>query len=132
MTENKHEFSELVSGMLWLIRDKTPFYQQSYAIELPHGYFVGQSASRTVIGHDAAGRLYLFVAELNTQDRGLSIPDTVALALSLNLVNAVNLDGGGSSTFVYQGRVLSDLKDRCVSNAAERCEREVNSIICVK
>jgi N-acetylglucosamine-1-phosphodiester alpha-N-acetylglucosaminidase len=118
--------------MLWLVRNKTAYYVESNLIEEPSSFFVGQSASRTVIGHDLAGRLYLFVAEANRVDRGLSIPDTVDLALRLNLVNAVNLDGGGSATFVVEGTSWSNFKDRCPSNPSERCERAVTSIVCVK
>ena len=92
---NTLEFSELVSGMLWLVRERVPYYCQSYDIEQPYSYFIDQSAPRTIIGHDEAGRLYVVVVEGNPiTRRGLTIPETTDLALSYNLVNVVNLDGG--------------------------------------
>jgi exopolysaccharide biosynthesis protein len=45
------------------------------------------------------------------------------------LVQAVNLDGGGSSVTVYEGEVIST--PTCVDTATV-CERAVTTILCVK
>ena len=47
--------------MLWLVRDGKPYYCESYDIERPSSWFLDQTAPRTFIGNDAAGRFYLFV-----------------------------------------------------------------------
>lgn len=45
------------------------------------------------------------------------------------LIQAVNLDGGGSSVTVYEGQVIST--PTCVDTATV-CERAVTTILCVK
>ena len=46
-----------------------------------------------------------------SRDLGLSIPETADVARSLGLVDAINLDGGGSTTMVVDGRVISRPSD---------------------
>ena len=53
---------------------------------------------RTFAGVDAQGRTVLVTADgRSTADLGLSIPETADVARSLGLVDAINLDGGGST-----------------------------------
>jgi len=115
-----------------------------------------------MIGHDAAGRVYLAVVEgSEPAHRGLTIYGMADLALHLGMVNAVNLDGrhranrlstaetcsdpalcvqsgvpvagGGSSTVVYRGRILNMLSDKCSNTGpVTYCERLVTTIICVR
>ncbi len=52
---------------------------------------------------------------------GMDLKELSALLLSMGCVDALNLDGGGSSTFYYQGKVVNSpsdtTKDRPVSDA---------------
>jgi exopolysaccharide biosynthesis protein len=41
----------------------------------------------------------------------MSLPELTALARRLGLVDALNLDGGGSSTMVVKGRVVNRPSD---------------------
>jgi exopolysaccharide biosynthesis protein len=67
---------------------------------------------RTVAGVDARGRLVLITADgRSTDSLGLSIPETAAVAKSLGLRQAMNLDGGGSTTMVVNGSVLNSPSD---------------------
>jgi N-acetylglucosamine-1-phosphodiester alpha-N-acetylglucosaminidase len=61
VADGDNHFSELISGMLWLVRDGKKYYSQSYAIERPTAWFLRQHAPRTFLGHDQDGRLYIFV-----------------------------------------------------------------------
>ena len=42
---------------------------------------------------------------------GLSIPETAAVARSLGMVEALNLDGGGSTALVVDDRLVSNPSD---------------------
>jgi hypothetical protein len=67
---------------------------------------------RTVAGVDAHGRLVLITADgRSTDSLGLSIPETTAVAKSLGLRQAMNLDGGGSTTMVVNGAVINSPSD---------------------
>lgn len=67
---------------------------------------------RTLAGVDAAGRTVLVTADGRSTDAlGLSIPESAAVARALGLRDAVNLDGGGSTTMVAGGAVINDPSD---------------------
>lgn len=55
---------------------------------------------RSIIGQDARGAIWLVVVDGRApgQGEGMSIIEAAALSWQLGLVNALNLDGGGSST----------------------------------
>lgn len=83
------------------------------------GAFYGWSRQRnprTPAGIDAEGRLVLATAAgRQTESVGMSLPETAELAESLGLVEAMNLDGGGSTTMVLDGEATNS-----VSGSAER------------
>ncbi|MYS55192.1 sporulation domain-containing protein [Streptomyces sp. SID6013] len=67
---------------------------------------------RTLAGVDGAGRTVLVTADgRSTDSLGLSIGESAAVARSLGLRDAVNLDGGGSTTMVAEGAVLNSPSD---------------------
>lgn len=67
---------------------------------------------RTLAGVDAAGRTVLVTADGRaTRSLGLSIPESAAVARSLGLRDAVNLDGGGSTTMVTDDTVINTPSD---------------------
>ncbi|WP_077798637.1 phosphodiester glycosidase family protein [Streptomyces sp. JHA26] len=67
---------------------------------------------RTLAGVDAAGRTVLITADgRSTEALGLSITESARIAKALGLRDAVNLDGGGSTTMVAGGRVINDPSD---------------------
>jgi len=47
------------------------------------------------------------------------------------VINAINLDGGGSSQVSYNGNVVNFPSDRCTSNNDYNCVRDVSTVICV-
>lgn len=158
----KWPWVNLVSGLLWLVRDGYPFWKESNEIEGPD--FIEMRAPRSILGTDPEGRVYLLMVEgveieessvptvHHTTDKegndqlplgsgprsaerhaiGLTIPELTDLIISLGLTNAVNLDGGGSSNFFLNGQVVNKLSDRCLDDPASFCERPVTTIICVK
>lgn len=67
---------------------------------------------RTLAGVDAAGRTVLVTADgRSTGALGLSIPESAAVAKALGLRDAINLDGGGSTTMVAGGGVINAPSD---------------------
>lgn len=67
---------------------------------------------RTIAGIDAQGRTLLVTADgRQTTSLGLSIKEAADVARSLGMVNAINLDGGGSTTMVENGQVVNAPSD---------------------
>lgn len=67
---------------------------------------------RTLAGTDAAARTVFITADgRGTDSLGLSITEAAAVAQSLGLHDAVNLDGGGSTTMVANGSVINAPSD---------------------
>lgn len=66
---------------------------------------------RTMIGLDEKNNaLYLIVAEGRQMTyRGMDLTELATLATKLGLTKAINLDGGGSSTMVINGKRVSSL-----------------------
>ena len=67
---------------------------------------------RTIAGVDAQGRTLLVTADgRQTTSLGLSIKESADVARSLGMVDAINLDGGGSTTMVVDGQVVNSPSD---------------------
>jgi hypothetical protein len=63
---------------------------------------------RTIAGVDAKGRTVLITADgRSTSSLGLGIAEAAAVAKALGLRDAMNLDGGGSTTMVVDGAVIN-------------------------
>jgi hypothetical protein len=74
--------------------------------------FVAKRNPRTFAGVDASGRTLLVTVDGRSVDElGLSIPETADVARSLGMVEAVNLDGGGSTAMVIRGELISRPSD---------------------
>ena len=73
---------------------------------------------RTMIGRDQYGMVYMVVVEGRlTNADGLKIENMVNLAEDLGLVDAINLDGGGSSTLYVNG---TDVVNRLSGGSVRR------------
>ena len=67
---------------------------------------------RTIAGVDAQGRTLIVTADgRQTTSLGLSIKESADVARSLGMVSAINLDGGGSTTMVQDGKVVNSPSD---------------------
>lgn len=67
---------------------------------------------RTFAGVDTQGRTLLVTADgRQTTSLGLSLNEEAHVAKSLGMVNAMNLDGGGSTTMVQRGQVMNSPSD---------------------
>ncbi len=85
---------------------------------------------RTMIGTSSGATIWLVTVDGRTPSvsLGMSFSELQNLAQKLNLVNALNLDGGGSTTMVVQGKIVNHPSDatgpRKVSDALIVTRRE--------
>jgi exopolysaccharide biosynthesis protein len=68
---------------------------------------------RTAIGSTSDGRILLVVVDGRQPGLsvGMSLPEVARLMIDLGATEAMNLDGGGSSTMVVQGKVVNHPSD---------------------
>jgi N-acetylglucosamine-1-phosphodiester alpha-N-acetylglucosaminidase len=92
--------------------------------------FVDEIAPRNAIGHDSKGRLLQFEADGEEDIKlGLSLREFAQILVEhFDVQNAINVDGGGSSTTVYNGAVVDH--PTCQDTPVQ-CERAVTTISCV-
>lgn len=84
------------------------------------------SNPRTAIGQISEGHYLLVVSDGRTEESaGLSLRQLAELMQSLGAQIAYNLDGGGSSTMVFQGRVVNNP----TTNGRSLRERSVSDIV---
>lgn len=110
--------TDIVNGGPELVRDGrlhvTPATDGMVHPGDPSWYYgwVQKRNPRTLAGVDAAGRTVLVTADgRSTGALGLSIPEAAEIARALGLRDAMNLDGGGSTTTVIDGKVVNQPSD---------------------
>ncbi|KAM8977077.1 N-acetylglucosamine-1-phosphodiester alpha-N-acetylglucosaminidase [Pelodytes ibericus] len=135
--EEENPFVQLVSGVVWLLRDGEIYIEQSKTAECDKtqntgsfDYFVNVISARTAVGHDQDGRLILFHVDGQTNDRGLSLWEVATFLKKQGVINAINLDGGGSATLVLNGTLSNYPSDHC-ANPMWRCPRSISTVLCV-
>ncbi|XP_061455976.1 N-acetylglucosamine-1-phosphodiester alpha-N-acetylglucosaminidase isoform X2 [Rhineura floridana] len=134
----ENPFVQLLSGVGWLLRDGEVYVNQSQAVECSETQetgtfdkFINTVSARTAVGHDRQGRLVLAHFDGQTDSRGLSLWEVADFLKEQDVVNAINLDGGGSATLVLNGTLASYPSDHCSPNPMWRCPRSVSTVVCV-
>ncbi|KAM9360721.1 N-acetylglucosamine-1-phosphodiester alpha-N-acetylglucosaminidase-like [Symphorus nematophorus] len=122
--DRSNPFVQLVSGVVWLLRKGKIYINQSLKAE-------DVLSARTVVGHDADGNLILFHVDGKTKKRGTNLWEVADFLKKNGVIDAINLNGGGSSSFVINGTLASYPPDRCKSDSRWRCARDVSSVLCV-
>ncbi|KAM3873521.1 N-acetylglucosamine-1-phosphodiester alpha-N-acetylglucosaminidase-like [Diretmus argenteus] len=137
--DRTNPFVQLISGVVWLLRDGQVYINQSLEAECDQTiekgrafrYFVDMLSARTAVGHDTEGRLVLFHIDGQSKQRGMSLWEVAEFLQKHGVINAINLDGGGSSTYVINGSLASYPPDHCKPDSRWRCARPVSTILCV-
>lgn len=94
--------------------------------EVFFGSSIPEVHPRTAAGYTAQGELILLVVDgRQPSSRGVDLRELAAIMKELGCVEAVNLDGGGSSTLVVNGRLVN-------RPAGGSYQREVLSAITVR
>ena len=97
---------ECVSGGPWLLKDGKENIDRK-AEDFGSG-FASARHPRSAAGVTADGKLMLVTVDgRQAISRGINLPDLSALMKKLGAVNAINLDGGGSTTLSYRGIVVN-------------------------
>jgi exopolysaccharide biosynthesis protein len=98
------------NGMVHITQARDGMHQVTNP-SFDYGWFL-QRNPRTFAGTDALGRTLLVTVDGRQPDQlGLSIPETAAVARSLGMTDAMNLDGGGSTAMVIDGALISHPSD---------------------
>ncbi|XP_062278021.1 N-acetylglucosamine-1-phosphodiester alpha-N-acetylglucosaminidase [Scomber scombrus] len=136
--DQSNPFVQLVSGVMWLLRNGEVYINRSLEAECDKtqetgklNFFADVVSARTAVGHDAEGRLILFQIDGQTGIRGMNLWQVAEFLKKNGVINAINLDGGGSSTFVTDGALASYPSDHCHSDSRWRCARRISTILCV-
>jgi exopolysaccharide biosynthesis protein len=113
----------VVNGAGLLKRNGLAITNWRWAENLNPQTFIDMRHPRTMIGVDHRGQIWLVAVDGRQPDYsiGMTLPDLVRLADRLGLRDALNLDGGGSTTMVVKGKVVNRPSDptgpRAVSDA---------------
>jgi hypothetical protein len=111
------DVADLIGGGPALVRNGNPIWNAGEAFT--RGHLITKHP-RTAVGQLANGRLLLVVADGRRQSSiGLTNWELARQMVRLGAVRAMSLDGGGSSTMAFDGRVLnrpSDGAPRAVAN----------------
>ena len=75
--------------------------------------FFEVKSGRTLLGHDVDGNVNLIQFDGKTGKRGVNLWDAARYLKSLGVVNAINLDGGGSATYVINNTIVNYPSDVC-------------------
>lgn len=132
--QEENSFLQLVSGVVWLLRNGTSYVSESIKAECRDteetgamDLFASVLSARTALGHDNKGRVMMAQVDGKTHKRGIDLYNFADLLLKLGFVNAINLDGGGSATMVINNTVVNYPSDNCGEFS---CPRPVSTIIC--
>ena len=114
----------LSGGWPALIKNGIKILPESEVLERVFPRFSNTRHPRTGIGFSQdSTKIYFFVVDgRQASSRGMSLNEFADLMLSYNVYNALNLDGGGSSTMVINGEVVNHPSD-------DTGERKVGSAI---
>ena len=124
-----YKFDFLVSGNGWLVRSGQNYVNQSRELD-PGSGFVTEKAPRTAVYATRDGTVIMLTVDgIETENVGADLYEFADLLIESGAYHAVNLDGGGSTTAVFQGQVYN--QPHC-SDVETVCERNVTSIICAR
>lgn len=112
---------EAVAGGPWLIRNGKILPPEAMGGGFNQQTFIERRHPRTAVGITAKGEvIWLTVDGRQAHSQGVSLPELAQIMARYGAVEAINLDGGGSTTLVVRNLVVnspSDGTERPVSNA---------------
>ncbi|MDR7496376.1 MAG: phosphodiester glycosidase family protein [Armatimonadota bacterium] len=117
-----------VQGGPQLVREGRVFVP--YVWEGFSASFVRLRTARSAIGITRAGKVLFVAVDGHSRHSGMTLDELAALMHTLGAVDAMNLDGGGSSTLVVGGRVVTALPrggERTVSSMLVALRRTAQS-----
>jgi len=137
-------FKQLVHGRGWIVHNGKNHVEEAAKIEDIPNHYVIRIAPRISIGWNNEGQILLVVIDgEESKKHGITLKDFSNLLLKLGAVEAINLDGGGSVTLVWDGHICEAgglARESCKGNPTatglapgeSTHERYVTSITCFK
>ncbi len=114
------EVTEAIAGGPWLVRNGKVVPPEEYERAGFNRSFWERRHPRTAVGRTDKGELiWLVVDGRQPHSQGASLPELAQIMQRYGAVDAINLDGGGSSTLVVRDLVInspSDGSERPVAN----------------
>jgi hypothetical protein len=114
------DIQQAVGGGPWLVRDGKVFIDGE-AEGMPRAEFVEKRHPRTAIGVKSDGSLLMVTVDgRQSSSRGVSLIELAQIMLRHGAMNAMNLDGGGSTTMIVGGGVVnapSDGRERPIADS---------------
>ncbi len=104
----------------WIVSAGPPLIDKGKTVNYKNTFAHSNSPNpRTIIGQKKCGIILLVVAEgRNKGDTGLTIEQSKALMLELECETACNLDGGGSSEMIVDGKIKNYItSERAIGTA---------------
>merc|ERR1712228_953854 len=134
----------LVSGVVWLVRNgknnvDRGWKEANTTVQTSGDKYATNLASRTAVGYDAQGRLIIVQVDgsiaVGHNKRGMDMTELAKLLIQHGAVQAINLDGGGSSAMARNGVLINYPSDNqppsCDKSGLYQCERPVSTVLCL-
>jgi exopolysaccharide biosynthesis protein len=104
---------DIVNGAGLLVRDGVTMSNWLATENLQPGTFTDVRHPRTLIGVDRRGDVWLVVIDGRQPSHsvGMTFAELITLCRRLDLQQALNLDGGGSTTMVVKGAIVNKPSD---------------------
>jgi hypothetical protein len=104
---------DIINGAGLLVRDGQTLANWHTTENLKASTFTDVRHPRTLIGVDRGGFVWLIAIDGRQPDHslGMTFAELLRLCARLELQDALNLDGGGSTTMVVQGRIVNRPSD---------------------
>lgn len=129
ISEDSVTAQELIDKGAWQVLSFGPGLVENGSVAVSQGEEVGKAMAsnpRTAIGQIGTNHYVMVVADGRTSESsGLSLYELAEYMESLGCTSAYNLDGGGSSTMVFNGTVINNP----TTTGNEIGERKVSDIV---
>jgi len=132
----RKDLLHLVSGIGWVLRDGEDYLAKSFEYEQCNlnnvHNFVNLKTSRTFVGYDEHGYVHIVQVDGKTGESGITLHEAPKLLKSFGIINAINLNGGGASSFVVNDTLVNYPSNVChVGGSRVLCPMNVSTILCV-
>merc|ERR1719507_406552 len=137
-------FDMMVSGVVWLVRNgknnvERGWKEANTTVQTSGDKYATNLASRTAVGYDAQGRLIIVQVDgsiaVGHNKRGMDMTEVANLLIQHGAVEAINLEGGGSSAMAEGGVLINYPSDNqppsCDKSGLFQCERPVSTVLCI-
>jgi len=137
-------YDMIVSGVVWLVRNgrnnvEKGWKEANITVQTSGDKYATNLASRTAMGWDKDGRLIVLQIDgsiaVGDNKRGMDMSMLADALIKHGAVEAINLDGGGSSAMAVDGMLVNYPSDNrppsCDPSGLYQCERPVSTALCI-